>query len=127
MTANGEPGASEESVGVTNLSIPDIRTSPMPAQTQLQHHTQPHTQSPGHVLPNGNGSHKTGSSIVIDSQPKRKVSIISDAPMSGGSGPSSLGIGGGGVGGGAAGYDNLAFEQNPRRKISQVSGVNRIE
>lgn len=122
MTANGEPGASEESVGVTNLSIPDIRTSPMPAPTQL------HTQSPGHVLPNGNGSHKTGSTIVIDSQPKRKVSIISDAPMSGGSGPSSLGVGvGGGVGGGAAGYDNLAFEQNPRRKISQVSGVNRIE
>ncbi|KAH8411903.1 hypothetical protein KR222_002094, partial [Zaprionus bogoriensis] len=63
-----------------------------------------------HGLPNGNGSHKSGS--VIDSQPKRKVSIISDAPMSG---PAM------GLGVGAAGYDNPAFEQNPRRKISQTS------
>ncbi|XP_060662846.1 sodium/hydrogen exchanger 9B2-like isoform X1 [Drosophila nasuta] len=80
MTATGEVGGSDE-LNVTTVNthpVPDIRTSPMP-----------------------NGNHKT----VVDSQPKRRVSIISDAPMNVG----------------AAGYDNLAFEQNPRRKISQTS------
>lgn len=82
MTATGEVAGSDE-IGVTTLSAPEIRTSPMP---------------------NGNGNHKT-SNIIVDSQPKRRVSIISDVPMNIGAG----------------GYDNPAFEQNPRRKISQVS------
>ncbi|KAH8376699.1 hypothetical protein KR093_000914, partial [Drosophila rubida] len=83
MTATGEVGGSNELhvVNVNTLPVPDIRTSPMP---------------------NGN-NHRTGNSVV-DSQPKRRVSIISDAPNVG-----------------ATGYDNLAFEQNPRRKISQTS------
>lgn len=85
MTANGEPGANSDESSLSTLPLPDIRTSPMP---------------------NGNGSHK--STTAIESQPKRRVSIISDAPMIGASA-------------GAAGYDNLAYEQNPRRKISQVS------
>ncbi|XP_046805604.1 uncharacterized protein LOC124419579 [Lucilia cuprina] len=46
------------------------------------------------------------SSIVIDNQPKRRVSIASDPAAEGRH---------------VGGYDNPAFEQNPRRKISQVS------
>lgn len=92
MTANGEPGANSDESSLNTLPLPDIRTSPMP---------------------NGTGSHK--SSTVIESQPKRRVSIIADAPMIGG------------ASGGAAGYDNLAYEQNPRRKISQVSSPQAIE
>ncbi|XP_075149828.1 na[+]/H[+] hydrogen antiporter 1 isoform X2 [Haematobia irritans] len=53
---------------------------------------------------NANGAYRN--TIVIDNQPKRRVSIASDpAP----------------VGGGMGAYDNPAFEQNPRRKISQTS------
>lgn len=40
---------------------------------------------------------------VVESQPKRRVSIASELVIEG------------------RGYDNPAFEQNPRRKISQVS------
>ncbi|EDW78011.2 uncharacterized protein Dwil_GK24783, isoform A [Drosophila willistoni] len=85
MTAHGEPATSDESN--SNPVHPPV-TSDVP-------------------LPNGNGNHK--STIVIENQPKRRVSIISDPPM----------IAGGGVIGG--GYDNIAYEQNPRRKISQCS------
>ncbi|KNC22346.1 hypothetical protein FF38_02922 [Lucilia cuprina] len=46
------------------------------------------------------------SSIVIDNQPKRRVSIASDPAAEGRH---------------VGGYDNPAFEQNPRRKISQTS------
>ncbi|TDG45672.1 hypothetical protein AWZ03_007947 [Drosophila navojoa] len=88
MTANGEPGANSDESSLNTLPLPDIRTSPMPNG-------------------NSNSSHK--SSTVIESQPKRRVSIIADPPMIGG------------ASGGAAGYDNLAYEQNPRRKISQTS------
>ncbi|ALC38651.1 Nha1, partial [Drosophila busckii] len=48
---------------------------------------------------------------VIETQPKRRVSIIADGPSGGATG--NLNVGGG--------YDNPAFEQNPRRKISQTS------
>lgn len=54
---------------------------------------------------NTNGTNKN--TIVIDNQPKRRVSIISDPAHEG---RSSVGA-----------YDNPAYEQNPRRKISQVS------
>ncbi|EDV99191.1 sodium/hydrogen exchanger 9B2 isoform X2 [Drosophila grimshawi] len=90
MTAKGETsGNGSEENNLTTLPIPDIRTSPMPNGNNGNH-----------------GTHKT--SLVVESQPKRRVSIISDAPMISASG-------------GAAGYDNLAYEQNPRRKISQTS------
>ncbi|XP_037958585.1 sodium/hydrogen exchanger 9B2 isoform X2 [Teleopsis dalmanni] len=49
----------------------------------------------------------TGNSLkisVVDNQPKRRVSIASDPATDG-----------------RHGYDNPAFEQNPRRKISQTS------
>ncbi|TMW40725.1 hypothetical protein DOY81_014195, partial [Sarcophaga bullata] len=52
---------------------------------------------------NSNGS--CNSTIVIDNQPKRRVSIASDPAAEG---RHVMG-----------GYDNPAFEQNPRRKISQ--------
>uniref|UniRef100_A0A1I8MUZ4 Cation/H+ exchanger transmembrane domain-containing protein n=1 Tax=Musca domestica TaxID=7370 RepID=A0A1I8MUZ4_MUSDO len=54
---------------------------------------------------NTNGTNKN--TIVIDNQPKRRVSIISDPAHEG---RSSVGA-----------YDNPAYEQNPRRKISQTS------
>lgn len=59
---------------------------------------------------NTNGSYNSKNTIVIENQPKRRVSIASDPAAD-----SRMG----GVGIGA--YDNPAFEQNPRRKISQVS------
>ncbi|XP_061401389.1 sodium/hydrogen exchanger 9B2-like [Musca vetustissima] len=54
---------------------------------------------------NTNGTNKN--TIVIENQPKRRVSIISDPAHEN---RSSNGA-----------YDNPAFEQNPRRKISQTS------
>lgn len=54
---------------------------------------------------NTNGSYNN--TIVIDNQPKRRVSIASDPAAE------SRHMTGG--------YDNPAFEQNPRRKISQVN------
>ncbi|XP_017151797.1 sodium/hydrogen exchanger 9B2 isoform X1 [Drosophila miranda] len=121
MTATGEPGARDDSsvAPASLITTPTtiIAPSPIPVLSDVP-------------MPNGNGNGNgsgagTGagagnnfkSSIVIDSQPKRRVSIISDPPM-------IAGGGGGGIGGAAgpgAGYDNPAFEQNPRRKISQTS------
>lgn len=51
--------------------------------------------------PSPNGNHR--STIVIESQPRRRVSIVSEEPV--------------------LGYDNPAFDQNHARKISQVSYV----
>lgn len=55
---------------------------------------------------NTNGTYKNSS--VIENQPKRRVSIASDPAAEGRH---------------VGGYDNPAFEQNPRRKISQVSVI----
>jgi len=106
MTATGEPGAREDPYppvgGVpATITTPTTIIAPTPIQVPSD---VPMPNSNG----SGNGNHK--STIVIESQPKRRVSIISDPPAIGG----TVGLG--------AGYDNPAYEQNPRRKISQVSG-----
>lgn len=101
MTATGEPGAREDSSGSAPATITTPTTLVTPSPNPV----------PSDVpMPNSNGSGNHKSTIVIESQPKRRVSIIADPPvMGGGIGPGS-------------GYDNPAYEQNPRRKISQVSG-----
>ncbi|XP_059221378.1 sodium/hydrogen exchanger 9B2 isoform X2 [Stomoxys calcitrans] len=57
-------------------------------------------------LNSNNGNYRN--TIVIDNQPKRRVSIASDPAADS-------------RGGGMGAYDNPAYEQNPRRKISQTS------
>ncbi|EDW87827.2 sodium/hydrogen exchanger 9B2 isoform X1 [Drosophila yakuba] len=105
MTATGDPEAREDpSVGGAPATITTpttiIAPSPIPVPSDVP---MPNANGSG----NGAGNHR--STIVIESQPKRRVSIISDPPMIGGNG----GLG--------TGYDNPAYEQNPRRKISQTS------
>ncbi|KAH8279940.1 hypothetical protein KR054_011741, partial [Drosophila jambulina] len=94
MTATGEPGAREDASTTTPTTLV-TPPSPNPVPSDVP-------------MPNTNGSGNHKSTIVIESQPKRRVSIISDPPAIGGGGPGS-------------GYDNPAYEQNPRRKISQTS------
>lgn len=72
---------------VPNAEISAINTTPMPVN---------------HF--GNSGTYKN--TIVIDNQPKRKVSIVSDPASE----ARSIGA-----------YDNAAYEQNPHRKISQVS------
>ncbi|XP_011186548.2 sodium/hydrogen exchanger 9B1 isoform X2 [Zeugodacus cucurbitae] len=72
---------------VPNAEISVINTTPMPVN---------------HF--GNSGSYKN--TIVIDNQPKRKVSIVSDPASE----ARSIGA-----------YDNPAYEQNPHRKISQTS------
>lgn len=57
---------------------------------------------------NSSGS---GKNVIVDQQPKRRVSIISD-PVSEGRNTSGLYN--------ISGYENPAFEQNAMQKISQV-------
>lgn len=101
MTATGEPAAREDSSAggppaIITTPTTILAPSPTPVHSDVP---MPNANGSG----NGSGSHK--STIVIESQPKRRVSIISDPPV---------------IGGGGSGYDNPAYEQNPRRKISQV-------
>ncbi|XP_060663049.1 sodium/hydrogen exchanger 9B2-like [Drosophila nasuta] len=94
MTTNvNEEGSS------ANSSFPPARPTSLPIST-VSVVNAGDTQTPS---PNGN--HK--STIVIESQPKRRVSIVSEGPV--------------------LGYDNPAFDQSHARKISQCSANSPLE
>lgn len=69
--------------------------------------TSPNSVSPPHLPVNSNNFPSEGGGgfpNLVSEQPKRRVSIITDP-----------------IGENRLGHDNLAFEQNPRRKISSQS------
>ncbi|XP_030376902.1 sodium/hydrogen exchanger 9B2 isoform X2 [Scaptodrosophila lebanonensis] len=102
MTANADLNTSasnEDNAQTTTTTTTSTTTTPTTAITI----PVPTVPSDVNISPMPNGNHK--STIVIDSQPKRRVSIISDPPV--------IGVNGA--------YDNPGYEQNPKRKISQTS------
>lgn len=100
MTLGAERGTEDDSTNSTSNQSNPIATITAPTAP-----TRP-TSIPINVAtpvlpadnPSPNGNHK--STIVIESQPKRRVSIVSEEPV--------------------LGHDNPGYDQSHVRKISQV-------
>ncbi|XP_054745114.1 sodium/hydrogen exchanger 9B1 isoform X1 [Anastrepha obliqua] len=113
VVANGQANgtvvssASDGSAGIpTLINSTDNNNSPISVAVPVVPNAEISVVNTTPMLNNHFGSGTYKNTIVIDSQPKRKVSIVSD-PAS-----EARNIGA---------YDNPAFEQNPHRKISQTS------
>lgn len=99
MTPSADRGT-EESAANSPSSPANPTTAPPTRPTSIPINVANPPSLPADS-PSPNGNHK--STIVIESQPKRRVSIVSEEPV--------------------LGYDNPAYDQSHVRKISQVRGL----